>query len=236
MRNIILKVPRFIQPKMECAPTALNQIFSYYGLNIELKDLIKRCETKIKYKDWEYKAASVALDEGFKVDIYSTSLELFDPSWFKISRNKLINKLNKRLKFVLKSNKSDWRNGYIKYWHEDAIKETVNFLENGGNIKFDLFNEKMIYNILSRKIPILVCFLDVNLFYCYKRKYNNKYNDIKGMNFGHSVVVSGYKNNKFIITDSGKKCPNKSGIYSVLPDKLLTSILRYDGELVSIHK
>lgn len=232
-----LDVPRYRQPKDECEPTCLKMVLESLDKKrkFDLKKIIKDTESELKYMDWDYKIGTAALKRGFKAKIITFSNDLFDPTWAKLSKKKIIEKLKKRLKFVLKYDKRDINEGYIWWWYESSLKAAIDFLEKGGEVKLKPISKELIKNYIKKNIPVITP-LNGSVFYNHKRVYRGRYNDIKGEYFGHCVVISGFKNNKFIITDPEKISNKTKGIIEIDSNTLTNAIIGHTCQIIAIER
>lgn len=225
-----LKVPRFKQKPFTCGPSALQQILAYYGVKKSLNEILKNFKM-YEYGTWDFDLLSYVLRLGFKAEITTYNLDIFDPTWFKLSRKKLIKKLKSRLK-------------YAKPFHKQGIRSCIRFLELGGRIRFKIITEKIIKDYLRKKIPVIACFCFTALWKC-KRAYSKKTkkgyksisNDIRGVPEGHFIVISGYAKDKFFVTDPSYNIPvSKTGKYSVPIKDLIAYILMKDYGNICVIK
>jgi len=230
-----IKLRRVVQPYMECGPAALKMVMEYLtGKHYNLNQIIKETKSEEKYVDWDFKLGIAAIRRGFRVTIFTMSTDFFDPSWYKLSKSALIRKLKKRLKFILHYNKRNIRDGYIWWWYESSHKAIISFLEHGGKIVFKPISKELIISYLSKRIPV-ICSVNGSIFYSKRRVYRGKYDDIRGEYFGHIVVVTGYKNGKFIITDTEKISNKTGGIIEIDADLLINCILTSTGNLIVLE-
>jgi hypothetical protein len=89
-------------------------------------------------------------------------------------------------------------------------------LESGVELDIKIPSEKILIEYLKRSIPPIIT-LSYNVLHDYKRKLNDKLDDVRGLPTGHYVVVSGYDSKKFIVTDPFNgtlKVPKEKLIFS----------------------
>lgn len=232
-----LDVPRYRQPEYECEPTCLKMVMEFLDKKIkfDLKEIIRDTQSELKYKDWDYKIGIAALKRGFNAKIITFSNDLFDPTWAKLSKKKIIEKLKKRLKFVLKYNKRDINEGYIWWWYESSLKTVIEFLEKSGEVELKPISKELIKGYIKKNIPVIAP-LNGSIIYNRKRVYHDKYDDIRGEYFGHCVVISGFRNNKFILTDSEKLSNRTKGIMEISSDVLMNAILGHTDQIIIIER
>ncbi len=198
--TLVLNVPRYRQPPMMCGATALAEVMEYFDKKrYNIREIAKETEKTYKNIDWLFAAGISAIKRGFKSKITTVSIEIFDPSWATLNKNKLIRKMEKRLEYLMSLNTKD---SYIVEWNISPLKWAIEYLRKGGELFYHPITTKLIKNFLNKKIPLITP-MNENLFYGIKRTTeNDEYDDIKGMGTGHIIVISGFKKNKFIITDS----------------------------------
>src|SRR5690606_17903129 len=112
--------------------------------NLTVKDVIKGVKSLKTGGTLAVMLGNHALSRGYKAKIYTYNLNLFDPSWAKYSRNKMIKSLKEQMEFKRKRRKL-----YV------ASQAYIQFLEAGGEIKFAELDERMIKGYLKRSVPIL---------------------------------------------------------------------------------
>ncbi len=99
----MINLPIHSQPDDEtCGPTCLHAIYSFYGLQMELDDVIASIERSLSGGTLAPLLGKHALVRGFDTTIYVNDLTIFDPTWFKqgISCNdELLAKLAAQLKY-----------------------------------------------------------------------------------------------------------------------------------------
>lgn len=232
-----LDIPRYMQPKDECEPTCLKMVMEFLDRSrkFDLKEIINDTQSKLKYIDWDYKIGTAALKRGFNAKIITFSNDLFDPTWTKLSKKKIIEKLKKRLKFVLNYNKKDINEGYIWWWYESSLKAAIEFLEIGGEIELKPISKELIKNYIKKNIPVITP-LNGSIFYNRKRVYRGRYDDIRGEYFGHCVVTTGFRNDNFIITNPGSLSNKTKGIVEIDSDVLISAIISHADQIIIIER
>lgn len=226
----ILNVPRILQKRTKssgsCGPSSVQQILAYYRISKSLEDILKEMEL---FDDvgisFDGQLGEYLLNLGFKVMIYTRDTKLFDPTWFNLSRNNLIRKLKYKLSLIKQKFKRYQFRGFI------------NFLKKSGKIKFEIITTNLFKKYINKGIPIMVG-VDDSLLYRKKRCSKAFYDDdINGKVWGHELVISGYKNNKFQITDPFDLNPfSKNGKYFVSEDELIANINSQGGYVIIAQK
>jgi len=211
--KIILNVPRFKQKKNTCGPSSLQQILAYYGIEMDLKKIMRN--VKIYKGGFAFMSdlATYVKKLGFDSKIICYDASIVDPTWSELSKRKIIQKLVKRFKF-----------------EKNGIKKLIKFLKVNGKLEIRIPTKELILSYLKKKVPPIIC-LSSTILRGKSRRYKGKYDDIKGNPIGHFLVISGYDNGYFIVTDPSRI---SKGIYKVKEDKLLFSWFFWGGWLLII--
>ena len=211
-----------------CGPTCLHSVYGFYQDHVDLKSVIKEVRALKEGGTLAVLLGAHALKRGYIADLYTYNLRVFDPTWAKLTRKKLMEKLAKSYEVREKPK--------LRL----AIKSYLEFLSLGGNIHFDELSPDLIKGFLKKKIPILTG-LSSTYLYKSKREYSHDCieDDVRGEPCGHFVVLYDYnareKNVK--LADPWKKHPfGKSLNYEVPMQRLINSILlgvlTYDSNLL----
>jgi hypothetical protein len=218
--------------EVTCGPTCLHSLYQYYGEDISLTQVIKEVK---QLKDGGTLAVMLgnhALQHGYKATIYSYNLYVFDPTWFKGSSKEMISNLKRQMNFKHKRRKL-----------QTASKAYIKFLENGGQIRYEELDEKLIKGFLSKSVPILTG-LSATYLYGTAREIPqfNEYHSVKGEPAGHFVIISGYEDEHNTVYLSDPMTPNPMGkgqVYNVTFQRLINSIMlgivTYDANLLIIE-
>jgi len=220
------------QPDMvTCGPTCLHALYQHYDDDISLKQVIQEVKQIKTGGTLAVMLGDHALERGYKVQIYTYNLSVFDPTWFKFSSAKIIELLKKQMRYKKRKKKLLTEcEAYIK------------FLEAGGKVKYAELNKELIKKYLLSSIPILTG-LSATYLYGTPREIGdiNKYHSIKGEPVGHFVVINGFdgKGDIVYLADPMNPNPLKSQYYNVKFDRLINSILlgivTYDANLLIIE-
>jgi hypothetical protein len=164
-----------------CGPTCLHAVYRYYGLNIELRDVVEEIRTLDNGGTLAVFLGNHALARGFNATIYTYDLNLFDPTWFDTPGVSLAERLDTQLEFKCDPKLREASEGYIE------------FLGNGGTLKLQDLTSNLIRSHLKRGVPILTG-LSATYLYRTAREYgpNDDFDDIRGLPSGHFVVMHGY--------------------------------------------
>ncbi|UCG78430.1 MAG: hypothetical protein JSV21_00915, partial [Nitrospirota bacterium] len=203
----------------------------YYGDDITLEDVVDQVKNLESGGTLAVFLACHALRRGYTAKIYTYNLNVFDPSWFSGAPVDMVTKLRQQMK--AKSN--------MKL--HVASKGYIEFVQNGGEIKFEDLTTGLIRKYLKRSVPILAG-LSATYLYRTQREHgpNNDWDDIRGVPSGHFVVLCGYdkKSRNVLIADPLKPNPfSSSHYYEVSIDRVLCSlllgVLTYDANLLIIN-
>jgi len=219
-----------------CGPTSLQAVYQFYGDPISLADVIAQVTRLEGGGTLAVMLGLHALKRGYHATIYTYNLQVFDPTWFYANAHvDLQTKL--RTQLLHKSSNQKLRFGTSGY---------LEFLELGGDIRFQDLTSGLIRSYLSRGIPILTGLSSTYLYNCsrYLLDEDNTPDDVRGESEGHFVVLYGYDKNRKKVMIADPLWPNPvssdSQYYQVSFQRLLNSILlgmiTYDANLLVIEK
>jgi hypothetical protein len=214
-----------------CGPTCLSAIYKFLKKPIPIKETI----SEVRYLDTGGTMGEAlginALENKLNVTIYTHNLHVFDPTWFRLSKENLIKKLKKQAKApkTLKIKKSS--------------KLYIDFLRMGGKVKFEHLTPQFLHQLLIDKGPVIVGLSSTYLYMCEReRNDDNEYDDVLGSPQGHFVVLAGMKKKgaQVEIYDPLDDNPiSQSNNYSVDTTLFINSILigaiTYDANIVVIE-
>ena len=175
-----------------------------------------------------------ALRRGYNVWIYTYNLDVFDPTWFHgpLPKAALIGKL--------KAQAAVKKGQRLKV----AIEAYTEFLEAGGEIKFEDLSSSVLSAYLLQGIPILTG-LSSTYLYRSLREYG-RYpvsDDIRGVPQGHFVVLTSFDPADNAVTVADPYHPESldyGHVYRVNVEHLVCAILlgvvTYDGNLIIVTK
>lgn len=232
MKEKILSLDISRQPDdSTCGPTCLHAVYNYFDYEITLNEVINNVEY---LKDGGTLGALLGIDalkRGFEAEIITYNLKVFDPSWFESTDIDLVAKLNDQLNY-----KTDPK-------FRQASKAYISFLEMGGKISYKTLNEALIFNYLSKEIPVLTG-LSATYLYNEKREIGSdpvRFDDVAGNPSGHFVVLNGMDpvEKTVKISDPLQANAYNKQHYTVATDHLICSILlgilTYDANLLIIQ-
>ncbi len=228
------QIPIFIQEQPDdstCGPTALQSVYSYFGHDVSTAELI---ESVSSFKDGGTLAVMLGIDalkRGYKAELLSYNLKVFDPSWWGLNSEELIEKLELQLK------------------HKDGKRFTassrsyIEYLKLGGKIIFRDLSESLLDEYFTKKLPILTGLSSTYLYRSprelIKTASTSTEDDIRGEPCGHFVVLCGRKENAIQVADPYAKNPLfGQHYYAVEANHLLHSILlgivTYDANMLVV--
>ena len=231
---IMQKLPLEILPQPDdetCGPTCLHAIYNYYGDQISIDQVIGEVRCVDTGGTLAVHLGNHALKRGYKADIFTNNLHMFDPTWFKEKGVSLKQKLLAQAKHKRSDRFKNATAGYLS------------FLENGGEIHFTPITRKLIRMYLQHEKPILAGLSSTYLYDTAREiPETNEYHDVKGVPSGHFVVLRGYDlmRKKIMIADPYYSNPLfEKHYYSVNINRLIHAILlgivTFDSNLLVIE-
>ncbi len=217
-----------------CGPTCLHAVYRYYNDSISLQQIITEVSLLEEGGTLDVYLACHALRRGYKTTIFPYNLQIFDPTWSAIPPKEIAARLRRQLSF-----KKDIP-GF-----EPVTNAYLEYLELGGQLKFEVMTASLIRRYLKKSTPILTG-LSATYLYGDAREYDTgsdlTYDDVRGESTGHFVVLTGYnrEDRSVSLADPLKKNPIASSrYYSVniyrLVCAIMLGILSYDGNLLIIQ-
>lgn len=223
-----LSVPHFHQPDdVTCGPTCLRKVYDFYGLELELADVLGGIDRNDDGGTLAVFLGIAALERGFAARIYSYDLRIFDPTWEDLSGDELSRRLKRRIPHLLTPKAMRSAEAYLR------------FLELGGEMAFDELTPGLLKRILNREHPILAGLSATYLYRMVRERHDPVTHalledDIAGQPIGHFVVITGYGQwgRHFTVRDPSEHVPAAAdGRQVVDAQRLINSILL--GDLTS---
>jgi hypothetical protein len=87
-----LKVPHFKQRNLLVVPLACNKFLAYYGKKISLTKFLNTSKCS-SMAPWTSYLGVCGIELGFKAKLVYYNVDYVDPTWFGLSRERLIKKL-----------------------------------------------------------------------------------------------------------------------------------------------
>ncbi len=222
----------FIQPQPNdytCGPTCLHAVYRYFGDNDDLGNLLHEVEMLADGGTLAVYLANHALKRGYRADIYSYNLMVFDPTWEKLDIPQLKEKLI-RQSLIKKDEKL-----------QVATRAYLEFFDLGGRLHLDDLTPSLVRSFLKRGIPIIAG-LSATYLYHSPREFGQDYDDVRGETSGHFVVLCGYDAQKRSVRVADPLLPNPvaaTNYYEVSMNRLVGAIflgvLSYDAKLLIIR-
>ena len=212
-----------------CGPTCLHAVYRYWDYETPLQEVIDTVEPLPEGGTLAVRLAVHALRRGFRAEIFTYNLQIFDPTWFSAGSRVDI---SERLREQRQHKRSS------KLWL--ATENYLEFLRLGGKLNYENLDAKLLRRFLRRGIPVLTGLSATHLYEC-AREYNDDYDDVRGSPSGHFVVLSGYdpRTREVSVADPLHDNPRfNSQYYRVAMNRLTASILlgilTYDANLLVI--
>lgn len=174
-----------------------------------------------------------ALQRGYQVRIYTYNLHIFDPTWFLLDNEGIIEKLQAQLQ-AKKGSK----------FHR-ATHAYIEFLQLGGELRCTDLTKSLLRKYFEQNIPLLTG-LSATYLYQSAREFGNEkgdsvYDDVRGYPMGHFVVLCGFAEDQkhIVVADPYQENPFfKDNYYEVSASRLLNSIMlgmaTFDANLLAI--
>ncbi len=213
-----------------CGPTCLHAVYRYHGDTIELGDVISQIRRLEHGGTYAVYLGHHALKRGYRVTLYTYNLQVFDPTWFSLSREHMMDRLRARRKAKATTPLVAVLDAYLE------------FLDAGGEVAFEDLTPRLIRGFLKKGVPVITG-LSATYLYRAMREHgpNDEDDDIRGDPSGHFVVLCGYDKDDrtVLVADPLNPNPAFQGLqYVVEMDRVVCSILlgilTHDADLLII--
>jgi hypothetical protein len=217
--------------EITCGPTCLHALYGYYGDALPLDQVIDGVPMLEGGGTLAVLLACHALRRGYQALIYTYKLQLFDPTWLTAGGQDLQDKLRRQMEF-----KHDPK-------LQAASRAYLEFIELGGELRFEDLTTALIRKYLNRSVPIITG-LSATYLYLSPREFgpHSDYDDIRGEPSGHFVVLCGYDREARSVRVADPLLPNPVApvqLYEISIDRVLCAILlgvlTYDANLLIIR-
>lgn len=230
-----LPVERIRQPdEVTCGPTCLRKVFAFYGDPTPLDGVLAALERNEDGGTLAVFLGIAALKRGYRARIYSYDLRIFDPTWFGLPPEALIEKIFARFPYLTDEKRLRAAGAYIR------------LLEIGGELAFDELTPALFKQIIDRGHPILAGLSATYLYRFPRERWDAEArahveDDVRGEPSGHFVVISGYDQwgRRLTVADPSAHVPVQDGTgVTVESDRLINAILlgdvTYDAVLLEV--
>lgn len=225
-----LTVPMRPQPDgRSCGPTSLHAVYAFHGDHLPVHRIIEEVPQLETGGTLAVQLGCHALCRGYRAEIYTLNLQLFDPSWFHWPRPDLAERLRAQ---------AQHKPGDAKLVH--ATDQYLDFLALGGTVELAVLDEALIHRFLSAQRPVLTG-LSATFLYDEAREHgeDDRPDDVRGEPAGHFVVLCGYDPVARTV-EVADPWPLADGqLHELSFDRLACSILlgvlTYDANLLVLH-
>jgi hypothetical protein len=214
-----------------CGPTCLHAVYRYYGDFLELNEVISQISRLEHGGTYSVYLGTHALRRGYDVTLYTYNLQVFDPTWFRLAREDMLERMRAR------------RQAKAATPLVPALDAYLEFIEAGGEVVFEDLTAKLIRSFLKKGQPVITG-LSSTYLYRAMREYgpHDEDDDIRGDPAGHFVVLCGYdkEDRTVLVADPLHPNPVFQGLqYVVEMDRVVCSILlgilTHDADLLIIE-
>jgi hypothetical protein len=213
-----------------CGPTCLHALYAYYGYPMPLRRVIAEIHQLEGGGTVAVSLGNHALRQGFKAQLFTYNLQIFDPTWFSSTGS---TPLSAKLRAQARSKSGSKL--------RRVIQEYLDFLEQGGRVLFENLTRGLIEGFLNSGRPILTGLSATYLYNC-AREFGTEYDDIRGEPAGHFVVLCSYDelNREVLVADPLLPNPvSPIQQYRIDIDRVIAAILlgtlTYDANLLIIE-
>lgn len=216
---------------ISCGATCLHAMYRYFGDEIPfaaLRDEIPTLETGGTLGVY---LATHALRRGYRAQVFTWNLEVFDPTWFGLTNSGFQGKLLARAEC----------RGDSKLAR--AARAYATLLDEGGEISFEDLVPSLLRRFLRRRLPILA---GLSATYLYRqsreRAVDDVADDVDGDPVGHFTVLTGYSPGAKQVHVTDPMYPNPLSTQHTYPvpiervvGSIYLGVLTYDANLVVLE-
>jgi hypothetical protein len=231
-----LHLPFTITPQPDdatCGPSCLHAVYRYYGDDLPLAQVVEEVHTIPGGGTLAVMLGCHALRRGYRADLFTYNLMVFDPTWFADRTVDIAAKLAAQAEVKLDQPRL-----------QQATPAYLEFLQLGGRIRFEDLTASLIRKYVNRGDPIITG-LSSTYLYRAAREYGETTmvdDDIRGEPSGHFVVLCGYDRaeKRVMIADPYRQSfPGGEHHYPVTTNRVLIAIMlgviTYDANLLIIR-
>lgn len=217
-----------------CGPTCLHAVYRHFGDVVALPQVIDEVARLEEGGTLAVLLGSHALSRGYRAQILTYNLTVFDPSWFSPGPDgdpdELIDRLGRQMAAKQLPKLDTACLGYIE------------FLRRGGRISMEDLNAALLLRYLQQGCPLLTGLSATYLYRCPRERGTQaEPDDIRGEPTGHFVVLCGYDRSRGTVSVADPYLPNPLGEqhhYEVGLDRLvcaiLLGVLTFDANLLVV--
>jgi hypothetical protein len=215
-----------------CGPTSLQAVYDYYGDDIGLERVIREVPRLENGGTLAVLLGCHALERGYRAVSYTYDLRVFDPTWFMLGKDLLLEKLAMQLTYKQSPRMAEATEAYQRY------------LRLGGEIRYQDLHGGLLRKYLKRGIPVLAGLSSTYLYGSARElDFGDRlvHDDVRGDPSGHFVVLAGYDIKARSVTVADPLSPNPMGqsqFYEVgishLINAIMLGIVTYDANLLVI--
>ena len=193
-------------------------MYRHWGDAISLSEVIGQTRELREGGTLDAFLAQHALRRGYRATIFMHNLSLFDPTWFSLSREQIIDKLRQQLE-------------YKQDTHPKigiATKSYIEFLQLGGELRMADLTGALLRRYLSRGVPLLTGLSSTWLYRTARELEDTSDDDVRGEPCGHFVVLYDYdpETRQVWIADPYQANPfSGARLYPVKIEHLIASVL-----------
>ncbi|MFZ1471135.1 MAG: C39 family peptidase [Paracoccaceae bacterium] len=224
MSNIEHTVKHYYQPTNHtCSQSALAILLSFFGKSLTAEEIAAKIPVNKndKGEDWgtiNQQLATWCLSQGFEVDMYTADFEIIDLSWIKLTRDKLLERME-----LTKDHREVPALG--KEWSKIYTQSYIDFMKTGGELHLMPYMTTKLIDDLLPASPLLLC-VCYNVLYTSGRSKDidlrkAETDDLNGKLTNHSIVIYGKDSDgSYLIADPYKE----PGLHAIEPERLLAAM------------
>lgn len=214
-----------------CGFTCLHAVYRYYGDEIPLEQVIAETGHLEAGGTLGVFLGCHAVQRGYRCTIYTYNIQVFDPTWFGDPAVDLSERLQAQRQVKADPHIQRVTDAYVE------------FLQSGGQVRFEDLTTGLIRRYLKRGRPLLTG-LSATYLYRSAREFGprDEPDDVRGYPVGHFVILRGYDPERREVLVADPLHPNplsQTGHYSIGIDRVicavLLGILTHDANLLIIE-
>lgn len=227
----VLAVPRYAQPDdVSCGPTCLAQVLAWYGELRSIEELGALIRRNPDGGTQAVHIGALALELGYNVRLYPFGVRVFDPTWWELEDEDLVERLTARADALERIAAPRDEIAAVRAWRD--------LLQAGGRVAFHEPSPRLMARVLAKGRPLIV---GLNATWLYReirhRPDDNVPDSLAGWPVGHFVVVCGYTGHgrHLHVRDPSEDAPEHlhpagahRGSYPVPGDRLVHAVLLGD--------